>query len=137
MGSKNIKKSKKIQKKPLKKSKKTALKKKPAKKKIIVKKPAKNRPTLKKQTKNKLPREGVLIGTVTHYFPHVQAAAVKLKAPLSKGDNIKIKGHTTDIKQTVVSLQIDRVDIKTAKKGDLIGLRVNSRVRQQDKIYKI
>jgi len=34
-------------------------------------------------------------------------------------------------------MQIDRVDIQTAKKGDEIGLQVSSRVRQQDKVYKI
>ncbi|MFH1281736.1 MAG: translation elongation factor-like protein, partial [Candidatus Omnitrophota bacterium] len=72
-----------------------------------------------------------------HYFPHVQAAVIKLKSPLTKGDTIKIKGHTTDVTQVVSSMQIDRVDIQTAKKGDEIGLLVNSRTRQEDKVYKI
>jgi hypothetical protein len=33
-------------------------------------------------------------------------------------------------------MQIDRVPINTAKKGDEIGLLVNSRVRQHDVVYK-
>jgi hypothetical protein len=113
--------------------------KKAAKKQVIKKKPGKKKPVLKKKSaiKKITKNEGKLIGLITHYFPHVQAAVIKLKGPLGKGDTVKIKGHTTDLTQVVSSLQIDRVDIQTAKKGDEIGLQVSSRVRQQDKVYKI
>ena len=77
-----------------------------------------------------------LLGVVTHYFPHVRAAVIKLKAPLANGESIKVKGHTTDFVQVVTSMQIDRVPIANAKKGDEIGVQVISRVRQQDKVYK-
>ncbi|MFH0917543.1 MAG: hypothetical protein V1830_00235 [Candidatus Omnitrophota bacterium] len=101
-----------------------------------IKKPSKK--TIKKTIVKKATKvEGTLIGLITHYFPHVQAAVIKLKGPLAKGDSLKIKGHTTDITQVVSSMQIDRVDIQTAKKGDEIGLQVSSRVRQQDKVYKL
>ncbi len=134
--------AKKITKKTVKKAKKKLIKKKPVtKKKPALKKnsalkkksASKNKPTTKKTAKP----EGKLIGLITHYFPHVQAAVIKLKGPLETGDKVKIKGHTTDITQTVTSLQIDRVVISSAKKGDEIGLQVISRVRQQDKVYKI
>ena len=125
---------KKIIKKTAKKAVKKATKKPVIKKKVNKKKPAlKKKPTIKKVTKN----EGNLIGLVIHYFPHVQAAVVKLKKPLSNGDTLKIKGHTTDLTQTVTSMQIDRVEISSGKKGDEIGLQVSSRVRQGDKVYKI
>lgn len=78
------------------------------------------------------------IGMVTHYFPHVNAAAVKLlKSGLKVGDSIYIKGHTTDFKEKVDSLQLDRVPIEEGKKGMEIGLLVKSRVRHGDKVYKI
>ncbi|MDD5044169.1 MAG: hypothetical protein PHU91_02965 [Candidatus Omnitrophica bacterium] len=77
-----------------------------------------------------------LVGVVTHYFPHVKAAVLKLKMPLSLGDVIKIKGHTTDFKQQITSMQIDRVPITSAKKGDEIGVKVDSRVRRKDKAFK-
>ena len=77
------------------------------------------------------------MGEVTHYFPHVRAAAIKLKAPLSLGDNVGIKGHTTDFSQAVNSLQIDRQPIATGKKGQEVGLLVVSRVRRRDAVYKI
>ena len=78
------------------------------------------------------------IGEVTHYFPHVKAAAVKLlKDGLKVGDSIYIKGHTTDFKEAVKSIQLDRVAIQEGKKGMEIGLLVKSRVRQGDKVYRI
>ena len=105
-----------------------------AKKKIIKKRPvAKKKPAVKTGAK----KEGKLIGTVTHYFPHVQAAVIKLKGPLAMGDTVKIKGYTSDLTQAVTSMQIDRVVIANAKKGDEIGLQVSSRVRQGDKTYKL
>ncbi len=136
MALKNKKKVKKAARKLTKKTVKKKIKKtvKPAVKKSVKKPPvSKKKPTIKKSTKV----EGKLIGLITHYFPHVQAAVIKLKGPLAKGDTVKIKGHTTDITQIVNSLQIDRVDIQSAKKGDEIGLQVTSRVRQRDKVYKI
>ena len=80
----------------------------------------------------------IQIGAVTHYFPHVKAgAAVIENGTLALGDTIHIKGHTTDFKQKVRSLQINRVPINEAKPGDEIGILVKSRVRINDKVYKI
>ena len=78
------------------------------------------------------------IGVVTHYFPHVKAAAVKLlKSGLKVGDQIYIKGHTTDFKENVESIQLDHKPIAQAKKGQEIGLMVRSRVRIGDKVYEV
>lgn len=111
-------------------------------KKRPVKKTVKKRPV--KQARRKAKKPAVAkktkesnVGIITHYFPKVRAAVVKLKAPLSIGDTVKIKGHTTDFKQNITSLQIDRVPINSAKKGQEIGLLVDSRVRKNDVVYKI
>ena len=119
-------------KKATKTAKKTKVIKKAAKK--AVKKITKKKPVLKKKPAVK--KEGNIIGLITHYFPHVQAAVIKLKGPLSMGETVKVKGHTTDFTQTISSMQIDKVDITSAKKGDEIGLKVISRARQGDKVYK-
>jgi len=136
------KKVKKAAKKTTRKTAKKAPKKRPIKKKIVRKKPAlKKRKAAVKRPKSAgrkpAKQEGNLVGLVTHYFPHVQAAVIKLKEPLTIGNTVKIKGHTTDLAQIISSMQIDRVDISSAKKGDEIGLLVSSRVRQGDKVYKI
>ncbi len=115
--------------------KKKIIKKKPAKKIAPKKKAIRKSAPKKKPVKAKKPKENV-IGKVTHYFPKVRAAVIKVKSPISVGDTIKVKGHTTDFTQVITSMQIDRVSITTAKKGDEIGLLVNSRVRKLDLVIK-
>jgi len=105
-------------------------------KKAVVKLKLKLKLKPKPKAKPKAKSKEKVIGIVTHYFSKVRAAVIKLKAPLSVGDTIKIKGHTTDFKQAITSLQIDRVPIDSAKKGQEIGLLVDSRVRQHDAVYK-
>lgn len=105
------------------------------KKKIIRKNSKKSKiPKAKKKIASQKPAAKV-IGIVTHYFPKVRAAVVKLKTPLEIGKAIKIKGHTTDFTQSVTSMQIDHTPITKAKKGDEIGLLVDSRVRKKDVVY--
>ncbi len=120
--------------------KKTAPKKKIATKKKIApkkKKPAPKKISIKKTKRAiKGSKSEKIIGTITHYFPKVRAAVIKLKAPLSVGDTVKIKGHTTDFTQTISSMQIDHVPVNQAKKGQEIGLLVSSRVRQHDIMIK-
>jgi putative protease len=89
------------------------------------------KPIRKAARSSKKPKQ-IVIGVVTHYFPHVNAAVVKVKRPLSVGDRVKFKGHTTSFDQTIESMQIDHVPIQQAKKGDEIGLQVKERVREHD-----
>ena len=92
------------------------------------------------KAKAKRPFESTLekVGEVTHYFPHVKAAAVKLlKDGLKVGDKIYVKGHTTDFKEKIASIQLDRVPIEEGKAGQEIGLLVKSRVRIGDSVYRI
>jgi len=120
-------------------TKKRVVKKKAIRRKSSVKRAVK-RTVKKKAVKRKVAGakkpKAIVIGTVTHYFPHVRAAVIKLKVPLAVGDTIKVKGHTTDFTEVVNSMQIDRVPVTVGKKGDEIGLLVNSRVRQHDVVYK-
>lgn len=121
-------KNKKIAKKKV--MKKRIVKRKAVKKKAVKKRAARNKTAVLKKTKE------TIIGTITHYFPKVRAAVIKLKVPLATGDTVRIKGHTTDFTQNVSSMQIDRIPMASAKKGQEIGLLVDSRVRQNDLVYK-
>ncbi|MCX5692828.1 MAG: hypothetical protein NTX47_03985 [Candidatus Omnitrophica bacterium] len=121
------KKTKKVIRKPVKKAKKKTV----AKKKPLAK-------ALKKASS--IPSGASLeeAGIITHYFPKVDAAVVKLtKSTLSVGDNIVIKGHTSDFKEKVQSIQLDHAPIQNAEKGMEIGLKVKSKVREHDVVYKI
>lgn len=77
------------------------------------------------------------IGEVSNYFDHVGAAAIKLKAPLKLGDKIKIKGGENEFEQEVKSMQIDRKDVKSGKKGDEIGILVKEKVRKGYSVFKL
>jgi len=79
----------------------------------------------------------VVIGKVTDFFARPVVAGVELTAPVKMGDKIHIKGHTTDMELTVDSMQINNVDVKQAKAGDLVGIKVTERVRRGDIVYKV
>lgn len=77
------------------------------------------------------------IGVITHYYGGLGVAAIKLSKTLNIGDKIKVKGATTEFKQTINSIQIDRKEVKSAKKGDEIGIKIKDRVRKNDKVFKV
>jgi hypothetical protein len=77
------------------------------------------------------------VGIVKDYFAKVGVAGIDLERPLSVGDRIHIKGHTTDLEQTVDSIQIEHAQVEVAKRGDAIGIKVPDRCRGGDVVYKV
>jgi len=78
-----------------------------------------------------------IIGKVSDFFARPVVAAIELTAALKVGDKIHIKGHTTDLELIVDSMQINNVDVKEAKAGDSIGVKVSERARSGDTVYKV
>jgi len=78
-----------------------------------------------------------VVGKVSDFFARPVVAGIELTETLKLGDRIHIKGHTTDIEFTVDSMQIDNVDVKEAKAGDSVGVKVSDRVRRGDTICKV
>ena len=76
------------------------------------------------------------IGTVTHWYAHLSVAAIQLAAPLAVGDRIHIKGHTTDLVETVGSMEIEHRSVERAKPGDDVALAVEGHVREHDLIFR-
>ncbi len=79
---------------------------------------------------------GDAIGMVTHYFSHLSVAAVTLTGPLAVGQRIHIRGHTTDLEQTVASMQVDHGAVAAAAPGDDVALKVDGHVRDRDLIFR-
>lgn len=81
--------------------------------------------------------EGKLIGKITHYFGNIDVGVIKLSDKLKVGDNIRIIGGETDFTQAVESMEVDHEKIKEAKKGNSVGLKVDEKVHEGYKVYKV
>lgn len=125
-------KRKKVAKKPLKKAAKKKVARKPAPK------PRAARPTAAAPTAP-APLPGERIGVVTHYYGHLSVAVVKLDpgTALRVGDNIHIKGHTSDFGQRVESLQIGHAPVQEVGPNDDFGLKVADHAREHDVVYRV
>jgi len=81
--------------------------------------------------------EEKLVGKITHYFGKISVAIVELSGALKVGDRVHIKGNSTDFEQDVSSIQIEHENVKKAKKGDAVGIKVDEKVRESDEVYLI
>ena len=79
----------------------------------------------------------IQIGTVSDFFAKPVVAGIQLTAPLKAGDNVHIKGHTTDIELVISSMQINNVSVQEAKAGEAVGIKLPDRVRKGDTVHKI
>ena len=78
------------------------------------------------------------IGYVSKFFGQISVAAIEITVgKLTVGDTIHFKGHTTDLKEQVTSMQVEHDVVESAKKGDSIGVKVSEKVRRKDKVFKI
>ena len=81
--------------------------------------------------------EEMQVGKVIHYFPKIGVAVVDVTdGSIKIGDEIHVKGHTTDFRQKVNSMQIEQDKIEVAETGQSIGLKVAESVRANDLVYK-
>lgn len=88
--------------------------------------------------KTKQERQEQEIGKITHYYSKIEVGIVEIAdGELKVGDTIHIKGHSEDFDQVVDSMQIEHDKVETAKKGDVIGLKVSGKVHEGDKVYKV
>ena len=76
------------------------------------------------------------VGRVSHFFGRINVAIIEVTDIISVGDRILIKGPTTDIEQTIDSMEIEHTKVKQAEAGQSIGMKVNARVRENDIVYK-
>ena len=85
------------------------------------------------------PPPGERLGVVTHYFGHLSVAVVKLDlgATLRVGDNIHVKGHTSDFSQRVESLQVGHAPVQEVGADDDFGLKVIEHAREHDIVYRV
>ena len=80
----------------------------------------------------------IQVGVVKNFFAKPSVAAIEVTAgDFQVGDVLWFTGHTTDFKQEVQSMQEEKQTITKAVKGQLVGIQVKERVRENDLVYKV
>ena len=80
--------------------------------------------------------EEELIGQVTHYYDKAGVAIVKFERGISAGSKLRFKGAHTDFVHTADSIQFEHQSITTVKAGQEVGIKVDQRVHEGDKVYQ-
>ncbi len=82
--------------------------------------------------------ERVKVGEVFHYFGKIGVAAIRLTdGALVVGDMIQVQGPSTNLTQTVETMQIEHDTVKRAEKGQEVGVKLKDRARERDLVYKV
>jgi len=85
----------------------------------------------------KINKEEKLIGKITHYFSNIGVAVIDILSTLKVGDTIRVTGgENTDFNQEITSMEVDHKKVKTAKKGDSVGVKVKEKAREGYSVYK-
>ena len=77
------------------------------------------------------------VGVIVKFFAKPSVAAVKATGIIRVGDRLHYHGATTDFEQDVTSMEVDNQSVEEARAGDLVGVQVKDRVRENDKVYKV
>ena len=77
------------------------------------------------------------IGHVTHYYNKIGVAVLSLTAELKIHDAIQILGHSTDLIQKVISLEINHQQIQSAGPKAEVALKVEEPVHEGDRVFLI
>ncbi len=76
------------------------------------------------------------LGEVTHFYPKPGVASIRLiHQGLEVGQKILIEGKNTYLEITVESMEIEKETTIEAEKGEEVGIKIDSRVRKNDKVF--
>lgn len=85
---------------------------------------------------NVSPYKKIEVGKVVNYFKKVGVAEITVIDDLNVGDSVLIIGPTTGcIEEKIESMQVEGENIKSAKKGQNVGIKLENLVRENDKVY--
>jgi hypothetical protein len=78
------------------------------------------------------------IGSVIRFFDKTSVAAIKLDfGDLSLGDNVRIKGPSTDFMQPVDAMEFDHQPVQKALRGQYTGIKLTQPAKPFDLVYKV
>jgi putative protease len=78
---------------------------------------------------------GKKIGKVVHYYDKIGVAIIDLNDTLRLGDQVTFKKGAEETPATIESIQIERTDVDTAKKGDVVGVKVDEPLKEGTEVF--
>ncbi len=82
-------------------------------------------------------RKKLEIGKVTNFYKNKGVMVARLIKDVKVGDDILIIGNKTGVvEQQIKSMQIEYKDIKKAKSGELVAVKTDKPVRENDLVFK-
>jgi len=79
------------------------------------------------------------VGKIVNYYKHNNVAVIKVQAEnFEVGDILLVIGETSGVvRQKVENMEEDHKDVCCARKGDLVAVKFNQLVRENDRVYKL
>ena len=77
------------------------------------------------------------VGVVTHYYDKIGVAVIRLEGKVAVGDMIKIARSDDEFEEKVTSMQIEHEEVKSAKKGDEVAIKVSQRAKEGAAVSKV
>jgi len=71
-----------------------------------------------------------VLGKVIHYYDKIGVAIVEVASPIKTGDAVKFSKGDDELEQKLESMQVEKSAVETAKKGDVVGVKVTEPVRE-------
>jgi len=77
------------------------------------------------------------LAEVKHWYGKINVAVLKLNGTLKKGDIIRVQKGEVEFEETIKSMQINRVDVDKAKKGDDVAIQLSQKAKEGALVYKV
>lgn len=78
---------------------------------------------------------GKKIGKVVHYYDKIGVAIIDLDGVLKLGDTVTFKKGDQEKTETIESIQIERAAVESAKKGDVVGVKVDEPLKEGTEVF--
>lgn len=80
------------------------------------------------------------VGQITHFFDKIGVGVLSLTdGDVKVGDTIMVgqEGEESTFNQTISSMQVDHQSVTEAKKGDEVGLKLDSATKPNTPVYLV
>jgi putative protease len=75
------------------------------------------------------------VGKVSHFYDKIGVAVIDVLGTIGVGDQIRFSG-SNEFSQKITSMQVEHKKIKEAKKGEVVGLKVDEPLKKGDEVFK-